>query len=80
MSEDSKNNHHFSFPECPRDAPLAAIIGGTVAAVVLIPLLIICLIIIIRNRRDAKEYADFLNEKDKARWESVCYKDFFHFM
>ncbi|GFO10079.1 integrin beta [Plakobranchus ocellatus] len=64
--------------KCPRDAPLAAIIGGTVAAVVLIPLLIICLIIIIRNRRDAKEYADFLNEKNKARWESgvnPMYKD-----
>ncbi|GFS00396.1 integrin beta [Elysia marginata] len=64
--------------KCPRDAPLAAIIGGTVAAVIFIPLLIICFIIFIRNRRDAKEYADFLKDKNKARWESGAnpiYKD-----
>ncbi|RUS86975.1 hypothetical protein EGW08_005213, partial [Elysia chlorotica] len=63
---------------CPKDAPLAAIIGGTVAGIILIPLLIICLCIFIRNRRDAKEYADFLKDKNKARWESGAnpiYKD-----
>ncbi|CAG5121732.1 unnamed protein product [Candidula unifasciata] len=64
--------------ECPKEAPVAAIVGGTVAAVVLIPLLIICLIIFIRNRRDAKEYADFMKERDRAKWDSGAnpiYKD-----
>lgn len=59
--------------ECPKEAPVAAIVGGTVAAVVLIPLLIICLIIFIRNRRDAKEYADFMKERDRAKWDSVSF-------
>ncbi|XP_055868207.1 integrin beta-1-like [Biomphalaria glabrata] len=64
--------------DCPAAANVAAIVGGTVAAVVLIPLLIICLIILIRNRRDAKEYADFMKERDRAKWESGAnpiYKD-----
>uniref|UniRef100_A0A0B6ZNF3 Integrin beta n=1 Tax=Arion vulgaris TaxID=1028688 RepID=A0A0B6ZNF3_9EUPU len=64
--------------DCPEEAPVAAIVGGTVAAVVLIPLLIICLIIFIRNRRDAKEYADFMKERDRAKWDSGAnpiYKD-----
>lgn len=64
--------------DCPAEANIAAIVGGTVAAVVLIPLLIICLIIFIRNRRDAKEYADFMKEREKARWDSggnPIYKD-----
>lgn len=51
---------------------MAAIVGGTIGAVVLIPLLILCLFIFIRNRRDAKEYADFMKDKEKARWDAVC--------
>ncbi|XP_005094323.1 integrin beta pat-3 [Aplysia californica] len=64
--------------KCPEDAPVKAIVGGTIAAVVLIPLLIICLIIFIRNRRDAKEFADFMKEREKAKWDSGAnpiYKD-----
>lgn len=64
--------------KCPEEAPVGAIVGGTVAAVVLIPLLIIFLFIFIRNRRDAKEFADFMKERDKARWDSGAnpiYKD-----
>ncbi|XP_059165654.1 integrin beta-1-A-like [Physella acuta] len=64
--------------DCPEKLNLAAIIGGTIAAVVLIPLLILCLIIFLRNRQDAKEYAEFLNEKNKAQWdtgENPIYKE-----
>ena len=47
------------------------ILGPVFAAVVLIPLLIIFLIIFIRNRRDAREFAKFMEEKDRAKWEAV---------
>lgn len=64
--------------ECPEEVNLAIIIGPVVAAVVLIPLLLICLFILIRNRRDRAEFARFMKEKDKAKWESGAnpiYKD-----
>lgn len=64
--------------KCAEEAPVVAIVGGTVAAVVLIPLLLIILFIFIRNRRDAKEFADFMKEREKAKWDSAAnpiYKD-----
>ena len=62
----------INFPtECPEAAPVMAIAGGIVAAVILIPLLLIILFIFLRNRRDAKEFADFMKEREKAKWDSV---------
>nr|KAG5690037.1 hypothetical protein BaRGS_009844 [Batillaria attramentaria] len=64
--------------ECPKEVDLALIVGPVIAAVVLIPLLLICLFICIRNRRDRAEFARFMKEKDKARWDSGAnpiYKD-----
>lgn len=50
---------------------VALIVGLVLAGVVLLPLLAICIIIFIRNRRDAAEFARFMKEKDKAKWDSV---------
>nr|AVP12656.1 integrin beta 3 [Littorina littorea] len=64
--------------ECPEDVNLALILGPVVAGIVLIPLLLLCIFILIRNRRDRAEFARFMKEKDKARWESAAnpiYKD-----
>lgn len=47
------------------------IVGLVVAGVVLIPLLALCIFIFIRNRRDAAEFAEFMREKERAKWESV---------
>ena len=57
--------------ECPEEVNLALILWPVVACIVLIPLLLLCIFIFIRNRRDAAEFARFMKEKDKARWESV---------
>jgi hypothetical protein len=57
--------------ECPEEVNMALILGPIVAAVILIPLLIIFLFIFIRNRRDQREFARFLKEKESARWEAV---------
>ena len=57
--------------ECPEEVNLALILWPVVACIVLIPLLLLCVFICIRNRRDAAEFARFMKEKDKARWESV---------
>lgn len=50
---------------------MAMIVGLVVAGVVLIPLLALCIFIFIRNRRDAAEFAEFMREKERAKWESV---------
>ncbi|XP_076460406.1 integrin beta pat-3-like [Babylonia areolata] len=56
--------------ECPEEVNLGLILGPVVAGIVIIPLLLLCIFIFIRNRRDAAEFARFMKEKDKARWES----------
>ncbi|KAL8562780.1 hypothetical protein ACOMHN_022655 [Nucella lapillus] len=78
---DKKNNVIIKVQrtkECPEEVNLALILGPVVAGIVLIPLLLLCIFIFIRNRRDTAEFARFMKEKDKARWESAAnpiYKD-----
>lgn len=57
--------------DCPEEVNVAMIIGLVVAGIVLIPLLALCIFIFIRNRRDAAEYAEFLREKERTKWETV---------
>ncbi|XP_025096259.1 LOW QUALITY PROTEIN: integrin beta-1-A-like [Pomacea canaliculata] len=64
--------------DCPEEVNVAMIVGLVVAGIVLIPLLALCIFIFIRNRRDAAEYAEFLREKERTKWETGAnpiYKD-----
>ena len=62
---------YILFAECPEEVNLSLILFPVFACIVLIPLLLLCIFIFIRNRRDAAEFAQFMKETDKARWESV---------
>ncbi|XP_041365225.1 integrin beta-1-B-like [Gigantopelta aegis] len=56
--------------ECPTAAPVMAISLGIVGGIVLIGIIIILLILFIKKRQEAKEFAAFEREKERARWES----------
>lgn len=63
--------------DCPEEVNVAMIVGLVVAGIVLIPLLALCIFIFIRNRRDAAEYAEFLREKERTKWETVSSVHFY---
>lgn len=57
--------------ECPEPPNVAAIVGGTVAAVALIGLLLLLLIKALLYMKDLKEFRRFENEKRKAKWSNA---------
>ncbi|XP_053732658.1 integrin beta-2 [Synchiropus splendidus] len=54
--------------ECPEPPSVAAIIGGSVAAVALIGILLLLLIKLLIYMNDLKEFRKFENEKKKSKW------------
>ncbi|XP_061082478.1 integrin beta-2 [Conger conger] len=57
--------------ECPAPPNVAAIVGGTIAAVALIGLLLLLLIKALLYMKDLKEFRRFENEKQKAKWSKA---------
>ncbi|KAM9804508.1 integrin beta-2 [Neosynchiropus ocellatus] len=54
--------------ECPEPPSVAAIIGGSVAAVALIGIVLLLLIKLLIYMNDLKEFRKFENEKKKSKW------------
>ncbi|KAM9347359.1 integrin beta-2 [Symphorus nematophorus] len=54
--------------ECPEPPSIAAIIGGSIAAVALIGILLLMLIKFLIYMKDMKEFKKFENERKKSKW------------
>uniref|UniRef100_A0A8C9Z108 Integrin beta n=1 Tax=Sander lucioperca TaxID=283035 RepID=A0A8C9Z108_SANLU len=68
VGEDNYRAEILKIRECPEPPSVAAIIGGSIAAVALIGILLLMLIKLLLYMKDLKEFRKFENEKKKAKW------------
>ncbi|XP_071340737.1 integrin beta-2 isoform X2 [Trachinotus anak] len=71
VGEDNYRAEILKQRDCPEPPNVAAIIGGSIAAVALIGILLLLLLKLLIHLNDLKEFRKFENEKKKSKWANA---------